>query len=187
MKKITAIVLSLILVSTSTVFLASCNKNETVTDTTTANKTTENSVVENQSELEKLRQKYAIDDTYRENVNKNPDGYSEYCYEKVDKNGIVNPYDALKVTIDSNTGEILASKHFDKSAFIEAKINKKIAEDKATATHSNSTVNLCELEYYMPDYPNGNILLAYKVAFKDGKTVYVNAVNGDIVGSDQIK
>ena len=99
----------------------------------------------------------------------------------------MNPYDALKVTIDTKTGEVFSEKRFDKAAFIEAKIDEKTAKDKAIATHSVSSVEKCELEYYMPDYPKGDIVLAYRVQFKDGNIVYINAVNGDIAGKDQNK
>ena len=39
----------------------------------------------------------------------------------------------------------------------------------------------------MPDYPNGKVFLAYSVQFKNGSIIYVNAVNGDIIGKDQTK
>ncbi len=139
------------------------------------------------SELEKLKAEYGIDDTYRESVDEDFNGYTEYCYTKFDKNGIGNPYDSLKVTIDNSTGKVFAKKRFNNSAFIEAEIDEKTAKGKAVAAHSKASVEKSVLEYYMPEYPKGDVLLAYRVEFKDGNVIFVNAVSGDIVGTDQNK
>ena len=166
------------------------NKNE---NTTVENETKEVSVEHKDtredyiSELEALKTKYGIDGTYRESIDKDNNGYTSYCYEKVDRNGVVNPYDSLNVTVDNKTGKVFTEKRFDNAAFIEAKIDEKTAKDKAVSTHSDSTVEKCALEYYIPDYPKGDIVLAYRVQFKDGNIIYINAVSGDTAGKDQNK
>ena len=169
---------------------ADLNVNAEITETSEFEKEseeqTENSSGDYESELEKLKAKYGIDGTYRENVTEDED-YTEYCYEKVDENGVVNPYDALKVTIDNETGKVFTKKHFDNAAFIEAKIDEKTAERKAAETYPNFSIEKCELEYYMPDYPKGDIILAYRIQFETGYVVYINAVSGKSAGTDQTK
>ena len=138
------------------------------------------------SELDALKAKYGIDKTYRESISKNED-YTAYCYEKIDKNGIINPYDALKVTIDNKTKKVIAKKRFDNSADIEARIDKKTAKKKAAEAYPNFSIEKSELEYYMPDYPNGDIALAYRIQFENGYVIYINAVCGELAGTDQTK
>ena len=91
------------------------------------------------SELEALKAKYGIDKTYHESVSKNED-YTEYCFEKIDKNGIINPYDALKVTVDNKTKKVISKKRFDNSTDIEAKIDKKTAKKKAAEAYPNFSI-----------------------------------------------
>ena len=138
------------------------------------------------SELEVLKEKYGIDKTYRESITGNED-YTEYCYEKLDKNGVVNPYDALKVTVENKSGKVIAKKRFENIANIEAKIDKKTAKKKAAETYSDFSIEKCELQYYMPYYPDGDIILAYRVEFEKGYVVYVNAESGELAGTDQTK
>ena len=138
------------------------------------------------SELEALKAKYGIDKTYHESVSKNED-YTEYCFEKIDKNGIINPYDALKVTVDNKTKKVISKKRFDNSTDIEAKIDKKTAKKKAAEAYPNFSIEKSKLEYYMPDYPEGDIVLAYRIQFENGYVIYINAVSGEVCGRDQIK
>lgn len=56
--------------------------------------------------IDNLKSTYKIDSTYQLSISNN-DNYKTYCWEKLDSNGIKNPYDSLKIVVDTNTNDVV--------------------------------------------------------------------------------
>ncbi len=140
--------------------------------------------------VEGLKAQYGIDDTYRETVDKDFNGCTVYYYEKVDKNGVLNIYDALNVTVDNESGEVFTFKRFDHPAFLEPVITEDEARAAAKQQYGKyGNVKDCQLAYYMPDLGGKDIYLAYTVTFDDeyAHLIYINAQDGSVLGGDAVK
>lgn len=139
--------------------------------------------------VEGLKAYYGIDSTYRETVDADFNGYTTYYYAKADSNGVVNVYDALSIVVDNETQEIFTYKRFDRPAFIEPVITESEARAAAVNQYGQyGDIKDCQLEYYMPDYPDGEVYLSFTVTFSDeyAHKLYINAQNGAVLGTDEL-
>lgn len=115
---------------------------------------------------------------------------------------LLNPYEAVKVTVDSNTGDLLYLRRFSETPNVltpslseaDAITSAKNIVDDLDAAISDITLTFTQPNYFWLDYESENrveyelanfIRLAYLLTLDEGTTlIYVDALTGEIIGGD---
>lgn len=156
-----------------------------------------NKILNNKNTIEMLKENYNIDDSYVLTITGDDNGDIIYYWKKVDNEGFANIYDALSISFDGTTNEIVTFNRFDNYAE-KSEVNiseekaKNIALDLKDEFHE---VTSCEKEYIKPNsFWSGNeynpidvIKLVYKIIVDNTYVVNVDVETGEIIGGDMIK
>lgn len=164
---------------------------------------TESSQTSNDAFMNILKQEYNIDETYQLYVsyeaNESDNDDIKYYWQKTEKNGCQNPYDALSVRIDGKTNEIVLFNRFnDVAKPSEIKITEEEAKQIALSfKEAFTSVTSCEKAYVMSndfwneeraDETEHTVRLAYTVSLNENRfIVYVDAETGKVLGGDMAK
>ena len=126
-----------------------------------------------------------IDESYE--LKKSDDGMGNisYYYEKVDKNGVHNMYDALNAVFSGENGSLVMFKRFYGAAFYEPKISESKAIEKAGELYPNAEISKNNLTYHTDN--DNEVRLAFEVKFDCGAIVYIDAVTGKVIFTDSVK
>lgn len=148
--------------------------------------------------IDDLKSIYNIDSTYQLSIIDN-ENYKTYCWEKTDSNNVINPYNSLKVVVDTNTNNIVVF-----NVFADDPSSEKIAlsQDEAIeiALKFNPVfrnVTSCKLAYVKPNFywneidktyiPANIVRLTYDIIIDDIYEVNVDAETGEIISGSVTK
>lgn len=148
--------------------------------------------------IDNLKSIYKIDSTYQLSISNN-DNYKTYCWEKLDSNGIKNPYDSLKIVVDTNTNDVVVFNVFsDKPDSDKILITKDDAIKIALEFNSEfKNATSCELSYVKPNFywnetrtayvPADIVKLTYEIVIDDIYSFNVDVETGEIISGSVIK
>ena len=148
--------------------------------------------------IDDLKSTYNIDSTYQLSIIDN-ENYKTYCWEKTDSNNVINPYNSLKVVVDTNTNNIVVFNVFADDPSSE-KITLSQDEAIEIALKFNPVfrnVTSCKLAYVKPNFywneidktyiPANIVRLTYDIIIDDIYEVNVDAETGEIISGSVTK
>ena len=148
--------------------------------------------------IDDLKSIYNIDSTYQLSIIDN-ENYKTYCWEKTDSNNVINPYNSLKVVVDTNTNNIVVFNVFADDPSSE-KITLSQDEAIEIALKFNPVfrnVTSCKLAYVKPNFywneidktyiPANIVRLTYDIIIDDIYEVNVDAETGEIISGSVTK
>lgn len=128
--------------------------------------------------------------------------YGEYCgysYIKQYSNGLQNPFESVKITCDTTTGDVVIATKFDyepNSTTAQITAEEAIsAAEKSEYYATGSAVTSCDLTFILPSmysndkiarYDSDEVILCYKIVYDNDYVVYVDAMNAEPVAVDEI-
>lgn len=154
--------------------------------------------LDNTEEINELKSKYNIDDTYKLEITEDNNDI-KYYWSKIGYNGILNPYDSLSIRFDCASGVIVTFNRFaDVFKNTDINISKEDAEKIALSSNEDFvSVSSCEMYYEKPNFfwndtnkiytTDSTVRLVYKVIIDDIYEVWVDAETGKIIGGDIMK
>ena len=149
---------------------------------------------------ENIADLFSIDQTYEMTSLENYGEYGGYSYIKEYQNGLQNPFESVKVTYSTHTGDVVIATKFDhapNSTIAQIDENEAIsAAEQSEYYAAGSSVTSCALTFILPTmfsnekvarYGSGDeAILCYKIVYDGGYIIYVDAMDAEPVAVDEI-
>lgn len=149
---------------------------------------------------ENIADLFSIDQTYEVTSLENYGEYGGYSYIKEYQNGLQNPFESVKVTYNTHTGDVVIATKFDhapNSTMAQIDENEAItAAAQSEYYAAESTVSSCVLTFILPSmfsnekvarYGSGDqAILCYKIVYDGGYIIYVDAMDAEPIAVDEI-